>query len=222
MKKYLLAMVILILGSCEPVFAITALDRSKPYLPVLSDVIKTYWPAAPGKPIMAGKIEQESSWKEKATLKTSREHGRGLGQLTIAYNKDGSERFNTYRNAVKMKALKDWDWQADPYNVRYQLTYSVLTDRSNFVMVRPYSVNDYQAWKCALVCYNAGSGRWLSRRHNAKARGLSADRWDDGLDQAYSAGESKLLYGRPLYVAVNEYPEVIFSRSQKYRGAFGP
>lgn len=204
---------------CQPVCAATiALDRSKSFLPVLSQVIDQYWPTAPGRPIMAGKIEQESSWKERATLKTSRELGRGLGQLTIAYRADGSERFNTYRNAVKMKALKDWDWQADPYNVRYQLTYSVLTDRSNFVMVRPYSVNDYQAWKCALVCYNAGSGRWLSRRHNAKTMGLPADRWDNGLDQAHGPGEASLLYGRPLWQAVNEYPTVIFKRSLKYQG----
>lgn len=217
--KWLLVISMLVVTSCEPVYAAsTALERSKPFLPVLSDVIKTYWPTAPGRPVMAGKIEQESSWKEKATLKTSRELGRGLGQLTIAYRADGTERFNTYRNAVKMSALKAWDWQADPYNVRYQLTYSVLTDRSNFATTRPHCNNDYQAWKCALVCYNAGTGRWLSRRSNAKAKGLSSDRWDDGLDGAFSTGESKLLYGRPLYEAVNEYPTVIFKRAWKYQG----
>lgn len=219
MIRYLLVIMMLALSSCEPVFAATsALERSKAYLPILSSVITDYWSTAPGRPIMAGKIEQESSWKEKATLKTSRELGRGLGQLTITYRTDGTERFNIYRDAVKMKALKEWDWQADPYNVRYQLTFSVLTDRSNFSTVRPYAVNDYQAWKMALVCYNAGQGRWLSRRHNAKAIDIPTDRWDGGLDQAYSSGEAKLLYGRPLYEAVNEYPRVVFSRAMKYQG----
>lgn len=218
-KRYLLTIVLLALASCEPTYAAgTVVDRAKPYLQTLSSVITTYWATAPGRPIMAGKIEQESSWKERATLKTSRELGRGLGQLTITYRADGTERFNIYRDAVKMKALKDWNWHEDPYNVRYQLTFSVLTDRSNFFTVRPYAVNDYQAWKMALVCYNAGQGRWLSRRHNAKVRNIPADRWDGGLDQAYSSGEAKLLYGRPLYEAVNEYPRVIFSRSHKYQG----
>jgi hypothetical protein len=215
--KVIIAVILLVGSVCESVYAASNLDRAKPYLIIMSDVIRTYWPAAPGKPIMAGKIEQESAWKNKATLKTSRELGRGLGQMTIAYRTDGSERFNIYRDAVKMKALKNWDWQADPYNVRYQLTFSVLTDRSNFGTVRPYAVNDYQAWKMALVCYNAGQGRWLSRRHNAKARDRPADRWDGGLDMTYSSGEAKLLYGRPLYEAVNEYPTVIFSRAQKYK-----
>jgi hypothetical protein len=217
--------IIMILIFCGTAFsATTALERSKPYLPILSSVIRAYWPAAPGKPIMAGKTEQECGWKERATLHTKwanghdREVGRGMGQITAAYNKDGAERFNNYRNAVRMKALRAWDWQNDPYNVRYQLTYSVLTDRSNFTMVRPYAESDYQAWKMALVCYNAGQGRWLSRRHNAKAKGLPAERWDNGLDQAYSTGETKLLYGRPLYQAVNEYPTIIFKRAEKYKG----
>ena len=218
MARYLLVIVLLILSSCDPLYASTALDRAKAYLPILSKVIGAYWPSAPGKPIMAGKIEQESSWKEKATLKTPRELGRGLGQMTITYRADGSERFNIYRDAVKMKALKDWDWRSDPYNVRYQLTFSVLTDRANFSTVRPYAESDYQAWKMALVCYNAGQGRWLSRRHNAKSKGLPRDRWDGGLDRAYSLGETKLLYGRPLYEAVNEYPRVIFKRAEKYQG----
>jgi len=217
--RLLLLTILLALSSCEPVFAgDTVMNRAGVYLPTLSNVILSYWPTAPGRPIMAGKIEQESSWKEKATLKTSRELGRGLGQMTITYRADGSERFNIYRDAVKMKVLKDWNWRDDPYNVKYQLTFSVLTDRSNFSTVRPYAVNDYQAWKMALVCYNAGQGRWLSRRHNAKTKSLPADRWDDGLDQAYPAGEAKLLYGRPLYEAVNEYPRVIFKRAEKYRG----
>jgi len=194
------------------------LDNAKPYLPQLSSAIDAQWPAMPLRRIAAGQVEQESSWKEHATLKTSRELGRGLVQMTIAYNAAGQERFNIYRDASRMRALQAWDWQRDPYNTRYQLTFLVLQDRSNFSQVRRFFVNDAEAHKGSLVCYNAGSGRWLKRRANAKLMGLPADRWDGGLDRAYSKGEGALLYGRPLYEAVNEYPRAIFKRSAKYQG----
>jgi hypothetical protein len=194
------------------------IDQAKPYLPQLSSAIDAQWPAMPLRQIAAGQVEQESGWKERATLKTSRELGRGLVQMTIAYDKTGRERFNIYREASRMRALQAWDWQHDPYNARYQLTFLVLQDRSNFSQVRPFFASDIEAHKGSLVCYNAGAGRWLQRRANAKRLGLPADRWDGGLDGAYSRGEAALLYGRPLYEAVNEYPRVIFKRAAKYRG----
>ena len=214
----IIALLVTIILVAVPSAHSSTLDQARPYLPTLSQAIDAQWPAMPLRHIPAGQIEQESSWKEKATLKTSRELGRGLVQMTIAYDKTGKERFNIYRDAARMRQLAAWDWQRDPYNIRYQLTFLVLQDRSNFARVRPYTVNDTEALKCALVCYNAGTGRWLSRRNNARRLGLPADRWDGGLDGAYSKGEAALLYGRPLYQAVNEYPRVVFKRANKYQG----
>lgn len=193
-------------------------DNAKTLLPVLSTAINQQWPGAPLRSIPAGQVEQESSWKEKATLKTSRELGRGLVQLTIAYKTDGTERFNAYKDASHVKALAAWDWRKDPFNTHYQLTYLTLTDRANFMMVRKYMVDDTEAWKAALVCYNAGEGRWLARRAMAKQMGLPTNRWTNGLEQAHGVKENAILYGRALYVAVNEYPRVIFQRAEKYQG----
>lgn len=213
-----IALLITILVLAIPSAHASTLDNARPYLPILSESLDKGWPAAPLRHIPAGQVEQESSWKERATLKTSRELGRGLVQMTIAYDKSGKERFNIYRDAVRNKLLKEWDWRRDPYNVRYQLTFLVLQDRANFDQVRPYFANDGEAWKGALVCYNAGAGRWLQRLKNARRMGLPTNIWDGGLDRAYGKGEAALLYGRPLYVAVNEYPKVIFGRAEKYRG----
>jgi hypothetical protein len=211
-----LLMVVMLLA--VPRAGAVTLDNARPYLSTLSQSIDKSWPGAPLRQITAGQIEQESSWKERATLKTSRELGRGLVQMTIAYDKDGKERFNIYKDAVRNRQLAAWDWQRDPYNVPYQMRFLVIQDRANFNMVRAYCINDDEGWKCALVSYNAGSGRWLFRLKNARRQGLPADRWDGGLDRAYSKGEAALLYGRPLYEAVNEYPRVIFKRADKYRG----
>jgi hypothetical protein len=212
------ALIIAILFLSVPRAGAATLDNARPHLPVLSGALDRSWPAAPLRHITAGQVEQESSWKEHATLKTPRELGQGLVQMTIAYDKNGRERFNIFKEATRAKALKDWDWRRDPYNVAYQLTFLVLTDKGNFAQVRPYCGDDEQAWRCALVCYNAGPGRWLSRLRNARRQGLPTDRWEGGLDRAYGKGETALLYGRPLYLAVNEYPRVIFNRAAKYRG----
>jgi hypothetical protein len=194
------------------------LTRAAPYLPILSAAFVSHWPDAPIRQHAAGQVEQESSWKSKATLKTSRELGRGLTQMTIAYTSTGKERFNIYRDAVQARALKGWDWKADPYNVRYQLTFLVLQDKSNYMQMRHLFASDEEAVKAELVSYNAGAGRVLKRRAYALLKGLPCDKWTGGLDGAYSPKEAALLYGRPLYEAVNEYPRVIFQRAGKYRG----
>ncbi len=191
--------------------------QARQYLPTLTAAIDSQWPRVPLRHIPAGQVEQESSWKQHATLRTSRELGRGLTQLTIAYDSKGHERFNAYKDAVRVKALSSWDWRKDPYNARYQLMYLVVTDRGNYSIVRPYMNSDAEAMKAALVCYNAGEGRWLSRRAMAKTMGLPSDRWTGGLENAHGQKENAKLYGRPLWQAVNEYPRVIFARAEKYR-----
>lgn len=193
-------------------------DRSRPLLPVLAKIEAQQWPGIVYPQVPAGQVEQESSWKKRAELRTSREHGRGLVQLTIAYRDDGSERFNSYREAVaSFQALATWDWQAEPYRVDYQLTYLVLQDRANAQRVRALGIVDpAETWKAALVCYNAGPGRVLKRRAYALARGLPAERWSGGLDQAHGPAEDRILYGRPLWQAVNEYPLKIFRRAAGY------
>jgi hypothetical protein len=184
--------------------------------PVLKQVIATHWPNSPMPHIIPGQVEQESSWKERATLHTSRELGRGLVQLTIAYTQNGAERFNAYRDATGYAALRSWDWRNDPYNVRYQLTYLVLRDRATFNQTRLMMADDAEAWRAALVAYNAGMGRVLQRRKNAVLMGLDKSRWAGGLDQAHGQAENILIYGRPLWQAVNEYPVVVFKKATKY------
>ena len=181
----------------------------------LNQVMSDHWPTAPLPQLIPAQVEQESSWKERATLKTSRELGRGLVQLTIAYT-GGKERFNAYKDATGYAPLRGWDWRTDPYNVQNQLTYLVLRDRATFAQARLMMANNTEAWRATLVAYNAGMGRVITRRKNAVLMGLDKTRWVGGLDQAHGPAENKLLYGRMLWQAVNEYPVVIFKRAAKY------
>lgn len=219
MNKLLFCFPLITLILVNQAFAAGSLDRAKGFLPLYDELRADHWPDMPLQQIPCGQVEQESSWNERATLKTSRELGRGLTQMTIAYRSDGSERFNIYKEATaKFRVLRDWNWRADPYNVRYQLTFLILQDRRNFVLMTPMFRDDTERWKAALVCYNAGLGRVLSRRAEAKSRDSPVDIWTGGLDRSYGLAEKKLLYGRPLWQVVNEYPVKVFQRAEKYRG----
>ncbi|WP_188055624.1 transglycosylase SLT domain-containing protein [Oryzomonas rubra] len=161
--------------------------------------------------IPCGQVEQESEWNPKAHLHTSREDGYGLVQMTVTKN------FNIFKSAVTMKPLRKWDWRKDPYNPENQLAFLVLQDKTSWNNVRKWMRDDAEGWKATLVSYNAGLGRVMKRRTYAIAKGIPHDRWTGGLDQAHTPGETTLLYGRPMWKAVNEYPALIFKKAEKYR-----
>lgn len=211
-------MILALVTSC---FADDIMVKAKPYLPTVVSLVHNIWPAMPKKQIIPRQVQQESSWNPKATLNTKRELGRGFAQITIAYDQNHKERFNNFKNAVHIKGLREWNWRKDPYNVKYQLTYLILMDKSNYATVRPYMINDDEALKTMLVSYNAGEGRWMIRRTYAKANGIPADRWTGGLDQACKPSEkSTKIYGESLCEMVNDYPRIIFNGSDKYKDIF--
>lgn len=72
------------------------------YLPVLKAEQQRLWPDHPRPVLLAGLVEQESCaslrsrscWNPGAQLKSAREEGAGVGQITRAYRADGTVRFD--------------------------------------------------------------------------------------------------------------------------------
>jgi hypothetical protein len=104
------------------------------HLPTLLAEQKTHWPDMPIRSALAAQVEQETCpslkskkcWNPSAELKTSREYGFGLGQLTV------TSRFDNFSEARKLDvSLRDWQF-ADRYDPGRQLRTLVLMDRAGF------------------------------------------------------------------------------------------
>lgn len=178
---------------------------------------------------MAGQIEQEtcisltskSCWNPKAELKTSRELGWGLSQTTIAYNKDGTERFNVYKELVKSNPeLKDWQWN-DRYNPLYQIKALLIENRNVYVRLSFPFDNEFEKTAAMEVGYNSGYGNVMkSRLRCINTAGCDPKKWFGGIETTNAASDKSLgpQYGNksPKDIS-NAYPfNILKVRMKKY------
>lgn len=199
--------------------------------PVLATVQRQVWPEAPAPWTLGGLVEQESCislthrrcWNSRAELKTSREYGFGLGQITIAYRADGSERFNTF-TALQQEhqALRDWVF-ADRYNPEKQLLAIVLMVRSGWSRIKGAATAD-DHWAFTLSGYNGGTGDVIRDRmlcHNTT--GCDPARWFGHVElTSFKSKVSMPGYGRSTYAINREHARNILTlRRDKYRPFWG-
>jgi hypothetical protein len=159
--------------------------RAVEYGPLLADKQRALWPDAPQPWTLAGLIEQETGpcphgrqcWNARAELKTYREYGFGLGQITIAYNADGSERFNEFAELKrKYSSLAAWRY-ADRYDPGYQLTAIVEMVHALWRRAPPAQTQD-DTWAFTDASYNGGLGALLQdRRYCANSAGCNPLVW---------------------------------------------
>lgn len=191
-------------------------------LPVLNNDIITYWPTLTPRTFPAGVIDQESNWRVKATLKTSRELGCGLGQFTIAYDANGKPRFDALAETKQLNSsLKGWSW-SDCYNEEYQLR-GVLTklrvnDRNCTALMRDN--NEIKA--CAAAQYNGGAGSVSKRIRTCRMTpGCDSRVWFGNLDKQCPQANVKVAgYGESFCDINSKYPSRVFTRMTKFDSFF--
>lgn len=199
------------------------LEKSSQYIPNIDNISNRYWNDISNLEFIYGQIEQETCpsckskkcWNPKAELKTDREYGFGLSQLTI------TKRFNKFNEAkTRYKELKDWRFE-DRYNPDYQLRFIILEDKTIFLSMRRLLYSDIDIWAGTFISYNAGKGTLLKRRALCLSKYkdiYDCTKWFDNLERIKLYGEDKLLYGRSLFERRNEYPHNIMKlRSHKYK-----
>lgn len=189
------------------------------HLPVLQDEISARWSSIPMRSVLGAQVEQESGWRERATLKTEREEGVGLGQFTRAYRADGSMRFDAMSDIIAQdRSLAGWSW-ADRYNPRMQLRAVVVKNRNTFAHIRRLVPDDANAMAMMDAAYNCGEGCVYARRRLcAKIAGCDPGRWF-GHAELYSA-QSKVKwkgYGQSAHDITNTHVRnVMVVRRPKY------
>lgn len=155
------------------------------YAPILVAKQAAIWPKAPEPWTLGGLVEQESCvslksrrcWNPRAELKTHREYGFGFGQITIAYNSDGSVRFDKFAELRReYRSLHAWRWD-DRYDPGYQLVAVVEMVRGLWMRMPP-AADGTAHWAFTLSSYNGGRGALLrDRLYCKKSRNCDPDKW---------------------------------------------
>lgn len=215
--------IILIAGFCTPTPSpaeVKLPGDSAQLLPVLKREIDTYWYKLSIREFPAGVVDQESNWKIAAKLKTKREFGCGLGQHTIAYNADGSVRFDAIAETRRLDpSLSGWTWQ-DCYNTTYQLRGTVLKLKLNNRDCEVTMANATEALKCSAAKYNGGAGSVTKRIRLCRAKpGCDPKIWEGNLNsQCAQSNVKQEGYGESFCEINAKYPGRVFTRMPKFKG----
>lgn len=152
------------------------------YIPVLKAEQATWWADMPAPATLAAQVEQETCvslrsarcWSPRAELRTTRERGVGLGQITRTSRFDALAELR----AGSGKALDGWAWDADSlYDPALQLRALVLKDRQGWQGAQG-AATDRDRLAFTYAAYNGGLGGVLSDRRVCSATlGCDAGRW---------------------------------------------
>ena len=197
------------------------------YGPVLKAEQRQFWPDHPDPAALAALVEQESCvslkspkcWNPGARLKTDREEGAGMGQITRAYRADGSVRFDALADLRDQYGaeLSGLSWDSVYQRPDLQLRALVLMSRD---AARPFRASS--AWlQFGDAGYNGGvAGVQKERRACKLSAGCDPSQWF-GHVEAHCLKSRQPLYGSRSACDINRQHVrgVFIDRRPKYVGA---
>lgn len=233
-----------LMASCHPAYAATTakpkaapfvLERDIPtqaneYLPVLKVQVNDVMPGFHAPEYFGALIEHESGcpgiksmcWNPKARLKSSREEGAGLSQITRAYKEDGSLRFDALAETRKLdpRGLNELRWDTVYERPDLQMRVMVVMTRANWNRVGKLTQDPHYQLKLTDLSYNAGFGRVMNdMRACANTAGCNAQAWEGHVEQTCTASK-KPLYGNRSACDISRHHvhDVVSTRMPKYKG----
>lgn len=196
--------------------------QAEPLLPVLQAEIRQAWPGHPMPHYFGGLVEHESAcprprscWQPTAQLKTAREEGAGLGQLTRAYRPDGSTRFDALAEMrERHPALRELDWATIYQRPDLQLRAVVLKSRDDWRAIGAAARIEF-----ADLAYNAGRGRVSQdRRACAMTAGCDPAQWWGHVERTCTASRAPIYGTRSACDISRHHVADVLARSTKYAG----
>lgn len=209
----------------------TVIPKQAPeHLPTLVKEQKTFWPTHPKPQYLASLIEHESCislthsrcWNPKSRLKSAREEGAGLGQITRAYRQDGSIRFDALEEIRnKHIELKELSW----YNVYtrpdLQIRAVVFKMQDNYKYYYRFTDKE-NALAFADAAYNGGIGGLDNERRACYiSKSCDATKWFGNVEN-FCLKSKAALYGQRSACDINRHhvEDVLVTRAPKYKQFF--
>ena len=178
-------------------------------------------------PYFAAQIDHETGcgwrpamcWSPKAELKTSREQGVGLAQITRTWRTDDSLRFDAL---AELKAkyptqLASVTWSSPSLRlVETQLVIFSLKLRETWAVVKTFNAKDPLPFQ--IVAHNRGTGGIAAERAKCKTTpGCDPGRWWGHVEKTCTASRTPLYGGRSACDISRHYPrDVLLVRAPKY------
>lgn len=185
-----------------------------------------YWPSHSDPALLAALVEQESCpslksrscWNPSARLKTPREEGAGMGQITRAYRADGSLRFDALAGLTSQYGsdLAGLSWGNVYQRPDLQLRAIVIMSRD---AARPFAQAS-DALKFGDAGYNGGVAGVQNERRACRLRpGCDPGQWFGHVEKTCLKSRAPLYGGRSACDINREHVRNIFLiRVNKYRG----
>lgn len=177
---------------------------------------------------LASLIEHESCvtlthgrcWNPKSRLKSAREEGAGLGQITRAYRQSGSIRFDALQElkAKHPKELRELSWLTVYDRPDLQLRAVILKMQDNYTYYEKYSNSTWEALAFSDAAYNGGIGGLDSERRACKlAQWCDHTRWFNNVEKLCLKSKAP-LYGSRSACDINRHhvTDVLLTRLDKY------
>lgn len=189
---------------------------------------QAHWPGHPRPAVLPALAEHESCislrhsrcWNPTSRLLSAREEGAGIGQITRAFNPDGSLRFDALAEMrARHPALRELSWHTIYQRPDLQIRALVLKSRDDFTALGMID-DPMERLAFADAAYNGGMGGvQRDRRACQVAPGCDPQRWFNHVERTCTKSRAA-LYGKRSACDINRHHvyDVIVVRSPKYEG----
>lgn len=158
-------------------------------------------------------------WRPTAQLKTAREEGAGLGQLTRAWSPDGRLRFDALTEMrSRHPVLAELDWATVYHRPDLQLRALVLKSRDDWRWIGAGARIEFVD-----LAYNAGRGRVSQdRRACGMMEGCDPAQWWGHVELTCTAGRAPIYGTRSACDISRRHVSDVLNRAAKYGVALRP